>query len=123
MQRDEPNLGIPDPAVADTLLKPPVIPPAQPGGLLSTPNTPGAPGADTGDLFSRLTKGAGILSDALGKASQPADGAKKLSPSSPSRPLLPQGPQEPLITGGLLSGPRAGIDLNRFFGLLSGRVM
>jgi hypothetical protein len=71
------------------------------------------------DVFSRLTKGAGLLSGALGQASSQMGAPKKLSGPSPSRPIVDS---QPLLTGGLLSNARQGIDLNRFFGLLSGRV-
>jgi spore germination cell wall hydrolase CwlJ-like protein len=85
-------------------------------GILGTPNTPGTGSAD--DIFSRLTKGAGVLSGAFDQASNQLTAAKRPSGSSPSRPMT----QDSLLTGGLLSRPRQGIDLNRFFGLLSGRV-
>jgi hypothetical protein len=93
-------------------------PPKPSGGLLGTPNTPGMGGAD--DAFSRLTKGMGSLSGLLGGATdQMGSSRKRLSGSTASPPLVPQ---TPLLTGGLLSNARQGIDLNRFFGLLSGRV-
>jgi spore germination cell wall hydrolase CwlJ-like protein len=85
-------------------------------GILGTPNTPGAAGS-TDDIFSRLTKGAGVLSGAFDQASNQL-AAKRSSGLSPSRPMT----QDSLLAGGLLSRPRQGIDLNRFFGLLSGRV-
>lgn len=104
-----PGMGGPNPPWQDV--------PKPSAGIMGTPNTPGQPGAD--DLFSKLTKSAGILSDAFGKAAGTGQG-RRLSGPSPSRPLLPQ---ESLLSGGLLQPARQGIDLNRFFGLLSGRVI
>jgi len=88
-------------------------PPKPQAGLLGTPS------AD--DVFAKLTKNAGILSGALGQASSAMAPARKPSGASASRPLG-IAPPEPLLTSGLLSNARAGIDLNRFFGLLSGRI-
>jgi hypothetical protein len=93
-------------------------PPKPSAGLIGTPNTPTSPG----DIFSSLTKGAGILSDAFGKASGQGQTTKPQG-SSQSAPLIPPMLQGSLLNGGLLSNARAGIDLNRFFGLLSGRVV
>jgi spore germination cell wall hydrolase CwlJ-like protein len=103
-----PGMGGPNPPWQDV--------PKPSTGILGTPNTPGA--GSTDDIFSRLTKGAGVLSGAFDQASNQLTAAKRPSGLSPSRPLG----QDSLLTGGLLSRPRQGIDLNRFFGLLSGRV-
>jgi hypothetical protein len=105
-----PGMGGPNPPWQDP-------PTRQQPGLLGAPNTPGAAGG-TDDIFSRLTKGAGVLSGAFDQASNQLTAAKRPSGSSPSRPMT----QDSLLAGGLLSRPRQGIDLNRFFGLLSGRV-
>jgi spore germination cell wall hydrolase CwlJ-like protein len=78
---------------------------------------PGLLGAD--DMFAKFARGAGSLSGLLGQAADQTGGRKRLSGSVASPPLVPQ---TPLLTGGLLSNARQGIDLNRFFGLLSGRV-
>jgi hypothetical protein len=87
-------------------------------GILGTPNALGQPGTD--DIFSRLTKGAGLLSGALDQATSAMSApSRKRMAETTSRPIAPP---EPLLTGGLLSNARQGIDLNRFFGLLSGRV-
>jgi hypothetical protein len=121
----------------------PVIPPLPPIG---TPNTPGMPGPGMGganppwqdppkpaqqgllgtpstdDLFAKFSKGAGSLSGLLGQAAEGTGSGgqrKRPSGSTASPPLVPQ---TPLLTGGLLSNARQGIDLNRFFGLLSGRI-
>jgi hypothetical protein len=106
-----PGMGGPNPPWQD----PPV---RQPQGLLSSPQATAGSAAPE-DFFARLTKNAGILSGALGQATSAMTPSRRLSGPSPSRPL---GIQDPLLTGGLLSNARAGIDLNRFFGLLSGRV-
>jgi hypothetical protein len=100
-----PGMGGPNPPWQD----PPKPPVAQ--SVLAAP--------EIDDVFSRLTKGAGLLSGALGQASSQMGAPKKLSGPSPSRPIVDS---QPLLTGGLLSNARQGIDLNRFFGLLSGRV-
>jgi hypothetical protein len=106
-----PGMGGPNPPWQD---------PPKPAGILGTPNTPKAAGME--DNFARFAKDMGILSGAFGQSSSQMGASRKPSGSllaGPSRPLVPQ---EQLLTSGLLSNPRQGIDLNRFFGLLSGRV-
>jgi hypothetical protein len=106
-----PGMGGPNPPWQD---------PPKPTGILGTPNTPKAAGTE--DNFARFAKDMGILSGAFGQSSSQMGASRKPSGSllaGPSRPLVPQ---EQLLTSGLLSNPRQGMDLNRFFGLLSGRV-
>jgi hypothetical protein len=119
MVRDPaPNLGTPPIGPGMGGPNPPWQDPPGPtqAGILGTAQT-ATPSPE--DFFAKLTKNAGILSGALGQATSAMTPSRRLSGPSPSRPL---GIQEPLLTGGLLSNARAGIDLNRFFGLLSGRV-
>jgi spore germination cell wall hydrolase CwlJ-like protein len=90
----------------------------KPSAPALTPNTPGSPGPSVDDAFSRLTKGMSSLSGVLGQASDQMTPGKRPSGPSSSRPIAP----DPLLTSGLLSNARQGMDFNRFFGLLSGRV-
>ena len=108
-----PGMGGPNPPWQDPARPAWQDPPKPQAGLLGTPATD--------DLFSKLTKNAGILSGALGQASSAMAPARKPSGAGASRPLG-IAPPEPLLTSGLLSNARQGIDLNRFFGLLSGRI-
>jgi hypothetical protein len=95
-------------------------PPWQDPPKPTTVQNPLTPQPSAGDSFARLTKDMSALSGILGDTSMAMTPAKKLSGPSPSRPLIDS---QPLLTGGLLSQARQGIDLNRFFGLLSGRVI
>jgi hypothetical protein len=95
-------------------------PPWQDPPKPTTVQSPLTPQPSAGDSFARLTKDMSALSGILGDTSMAMTPAKKLSGPSPSRPLIDS---QPLLTGGLLSQARQGIDLNRFFGLLSGRVI
>jgi N-acetylmuramoyl-L-alanine amidase len=116
MQRDNP------------LLSPPAVDPQRmlrddpKTGILGMSSTSDQSGID--DAFSRLAKGSGLLSSGLGLASSgvgTTSSRPKSQPASlpPSRPMLSQ---DPLLASGLLSNARQGINLNRFFGLLSGRI-
>jgi hypothetical protein len=94
-------------------------PPWQDPPKPTTAQSPLTPQPSAGDSFARLTKDMSALSGILGDTSSLMAPPKKLSGPSPSRPIVDS---QPLLTGGLLSNARQGIDLNRFFGLLSGRV-
>jgi spore germination cell wall hydrolase CwlJ-like protein len=121
----------PRPQVAGPLSPPPLDPdrfardaPA-PGiaGIMAPPsqNTSlagsAAPGPGGGKSFSEL---AGILSGGFNQASNVVGGQKgeRRRPSQSSSPELQTGS---LLQGGILAGQRGGIDLSRYFGLLSGR--
>jgi hypothetical protein len=97
---------------------PPWQDPPKPQGILG-PSSPASPLATPDDTFSRVSKNLGSLSGILGQASDQMGARKRLSSSPPSPSLISQAS---LLNGGLLSNARQGIDLNRFFGLLSGRV-
>jgi hypothetical protein len=93
------------------------------GGLLApSQNTSlagsGAPAPSGGRSFSDL---AGILSGGFNQASKVVGGQpgeRRRRPSSQSSPELQTGS---LLQGGILAGQQGGLDLSRYFGLLSGR--
>jgi hypothetical protein len=89
-------------------------PMAGPSTSLAGSASPAEPAG--GRSFSEM---AGILSGGLGQA-QKAITPRKRSSSSVSSPELQTGS---LLQGGILAGPQRGLDLSRFYGLLSGRVV
>jgi hypothetical protein len=95
------------------------VPGLAPTSLAGSASAPAAPGG--GRSLADL---AGVLSGGLHQAQQIAGGdtgRRKRSGSSLSSPSSPELQTGSLLQGGILASPQGGIDLSRYFGLLSGR--
>lgn len=120
-----PQLASPPPVDPDRFARsaPAGAPSLAPSTSLAGSATPSA-GPGGGRSMAEL---AGILSGGFAQAQKVAgggtDGRRRRSSSSLSSPSSPELQTGSLLQGGILAGPQGGLDLSRYFGLLSGRVV